>query len=109
LLDMTLRDLEKDPLLRELRCHRAGPDPAQYRELLNETVPQRARRVGDDAFRADIGAEAIRAMLQVIDLNEERRGCARSCATRLGGQAQEAGQALKLVESFIESGAVRNG
>ena len=29
LLDMTLRDLERDALLRELRRHRAGPDPAQ--------------------------------------------------------------------------------
>ena len=73
----------EDPLLRELRGDRAGPDAAQAaRAAERGPVPQRAQdEYGDDAFRAGIGAEAIRAMLQVIDLDEERdRGCATSCA-----------------------------
>ena len=93
LLDMTLQDLERDPLLRELRRHRAGPDAAQAARAADRgPVPQRAQdEYGDDAFRADIGAEAIRAMLQAIDLDEERAAPARGAARdHLGGQAQEA-------------------
>src|SRR4026209_1500313 len=73
LLDMTLRDLEKILYFENYVVTEPGLTPLKYRELLNEDQYLNAiDEYGDDAFRADIGAEAIRAMLQVIDLNEER-------------------------------------
>jgi DNA-directed RNA polymerase subunit beta' len=73
LLDMTLRDLEKILYFENYVVTEPGLTPLKYRELLNEDQYLNALdEYGDDAFRADIGAEAIRAMLQAIDLNEER-------------------------------------
>src|SRR5579863_1568263 len=73
LLDMTLKDLERILYFENYVVTEPGLTPLKYRELLNEDQYLNALdEYGDDSFRADIGAEAIRAMLQVIDLNEER-------------------------------------
>src|SRR2546427_699909 len=70
LLDMTLRDLERILYFENYVVTEPGLTPLKYRELLNEEQYLNAlEEYGDDSFRADIGAEAIRAMLQVIDLN----------------------------------------
>jgi len=85
----------------------AGLTPLKYRELLNEDQYLNALdEYGDDAFRADIGAEAIRAMLQVIDLNEERPRLREELRdTTSEAKRKKLVKRLKLVESFIESGA----
>ena len=73
LLDMTLRDLERILYFENYVVTEPGLTPLKYRELLNEEQYLNALdEYGDDSFRADIGAEAIRAMLSAIDLNEER-------------------------------------
>src|SRR5882672_11204181 len=73
MLDMTLRDIERILYFESFVVVDPGLTPLKYRELLNEEQYLNALdEYGDNAFRADIGAEAIRAMLQVIDLNEER-------------------------------------
>jgi DNA-directed RNA polymerase subunit beta' len=65
-------DLEQGPLLRELRRHRAGPDELSNGQLLTEEEYLDAQDThGEDAFRAGIGAEAIREMLAEIDLESE--------------------------------------
>ena len=84
-----------------------GLTPLKYRELLNEDQYLNALdEYGDDAFRADIGAEAIRAMLQVIDLNEERPRLREELReTTSEAKRKKLVKRLKLCESFIESGA----
>src|ERR1700726_3293784 len=73
LLAMTLKELERILYFENYVVTEPGLTPLKYRELLNEEQYLNALdEYGDDSFRADIGAEAIRAMLQVIDLNEER-------------------------------------
>ena len=49
-----------------------------------------------------IGAEALKSMLEEIDLDEDRDDPRRSPGDRLRSQAQEAGQAPEAVEAFIE-------
>ena len=95
LLDMTLKDLERILYFENYVVTEPGLTPLKYRELLNEEQYLNALdEYGDDSFRADIGAEAIRAMLQVIDLNEERPRLREELReTTFGGQAQEAGEA----------------
>src|SRR5258708_2624221 len=69
LLDMTLRDLEGILYFENYVVTEPGLTPLKYRELLNEEQYLNALdEYGDDSFRADIGAEAIRAMLQAIAL-----------------------------------------
>src|SRR5690606_16491503 len=60
---------------------------------------------GEESFRAEIGAEAIREMLRSIDLEEERK----KIREDLRDQGSEAKRKklvkrLKLVEAFIDAG-----
>ena len=107
LLDMTLRDLERILYFENYVVTEPGLTPLKYRELLNEEQYLNALdEYGDDAFRADIGAEAIRAMLQVIDLNEERPRLREELReTTSEAKRKKLVKRLKLCESFIESGA----
>ena len=112
LLDMTLRDLERILYFENYVVTEPGLTPLKYRELLNEEQYLNALdEYGDDSFRADIGAEAIRAMLQVIDLERGAAAPARGAARDdLGGQAQEAGEAPQAAARASSSPApVRNG
>jgi DNA-directed RNA polymerase subunit beta' len=53
------------PLFRELRRHRAGPDPAEGAPAaVRGRVPAAQDEYGEDSFTAMIGAEAIRDMLR---------------------------------------------
>src|ERR1700754_3071613 len=107
LLDMTLRDLERILYFENYVVTEPGLTPLKYRELLNEEQYLNALdEYGDDAFRADIGAEAIRAMLQVIDLNEGRPRLREELReTTSEAKRKKLVKRLKLCESFIESGA----
>src|SRR5471032_2723028 len=107
LLDMTLRDLEKILYFENYVVTEPGLTPLKYRELLNEDQYLNALdEYGDDSFRADIGAEAIRAMLQVIDLNEERPRLREELReTTSEAKRKKLVKRLKLCENFIESGA----
>src|ERR1700712_1151808 len=107
LLDMTLRDLEKILYFENYVVTEPGLTPLKYRELLNEDQYIKAQEdFGEDTFRADIGAEAIRAMLQVIDLNEERPRLREELReTTSEAKRKKLVKRLKLCENFIESGA----
>src|SRR6186713_676916 len=107
LLDMTLRDLEKILYFENYVVTEPGLTPLKYRELLNEDQYLNALdEYGDDAFRADIGAEAIRAMLVAIDLNEERPRLREELReTTSEAKRKKLVKRLKLCENFIESGA----
>src|ERR671924_2166805 len=107
LLDMTLRDLERILYFENYVVTEPGLTPLKYRELLNEEQYLNALdEYGDDAFRADIGAEAIRGMLQAIDLDEERPRLREELReTTSEAKRKKLVKRLKLVENFIESGA----
>ena len=104
---MTLRDLERILYFENYVVTEPGLTPLKYRELLNEEQYLNALdEYGDDAFRADIGAEAIRAMLRSIDLNEERPRLREELReTTSEAKRKKLVKRLKLCESFIESGA----
>src|SRR5213079_1882247 len=107
LLDMTLRDLERILYFENYVVTEPGLTPLKYRELLNEEQYLNALdEYGDDSFRADIGAEAIRAMLVAIDLNEERPRLREELReTTSEAKRKKLVKRLKLCENFIESGA----
>jgi DNA-directed RNA polymerase subunit beta' len=71
LLDMTLKELEKVLYFESYVVIDPGPTPLQERELLTEGRYRKAwEEHGPDAFRAGMGAEAIRELLGKLDVEK---------------------------------------
>ena len=106
MLDMKLRDLERVLYFENYVVIEPGLTELTYGQMLSEEEFQDAQDLyGTDAFRANIGAEAVRDMLADIDLT--------SVAKQLRADLKEETSELKLkniikrlkvIESFIESG-----
>ncbi|MDG2243524.1 MAG: DNA-directed RNA polymerase subunit beta' [Rhodospirillaceae bacterium] len=107
LLDMTLKDLERVLYFESYLVMDPRVTPLEQGELLNEEQYQRLLdEYGEDAFEVGIGAEAIRVMLQKIDLEEEREQL-KVDLRETGSEAKRKKyvKRLKLVEAFMQSGA----
>ncbi len=71
LLDMTLKELEKILYFESYVVVDPGTTPLQERELLSEARHRKlAEEHGPDAFRAGMGAEAIRELLKKLDVDK---------------------------------------
>ena len=69
LLDMTLKDLERILYFENFVVIDPGLTPLKTREVLTEEKYNEAKdEYGADAFHAGIGAEAIREMMEALDL-----------------------------------------
>jgi DNA-directed RNA polymerase subunit beta' len=105
LIDMTLKDLERILYFENYVVIEAGLTPLKQHQLLTEDEYLQAQdEYGEDQFAAAIGAEALRAILSAIDLNEEREKMrAELRATNSEARRKKLVKRLKLVEAFIES------
>jgi DNA-directed RNA polymerase subunit beta' len=106
LLDMTLRDLERVLYFENYVVTEPGLTTLKLHQLLGEEDYQKAvDEFGADSFHAGIGAEAIRSMLSVIELETERDEL-RVELKETGSEAKRKKfvKRLKIVEAFIESG-----
>src|SRR6476660_8470381 len=73
MLDMTLKDLERGLYFENYIVIEPGLTPLKERQLLTEDEYYKAQdEYGNDGFTAMIGAEAIRMLLQAIDLEKLR-------------------------------------
>jgi len=74
LLGMTLRDLEKVIYYAAYVVTNPGKQEVEFPDLLDEDeyydLRVKAREEGDDKFRAEIGAEAVRTLLKILDTPE---------------------------------------
>ncbi|SMX24685.1 DNA-directed RNA polymerase subunit beta' [Boseongicola aestuarii] len=106
MLDMTLRDLERILYFENYVVIEPGLTDLQYGQLMSEEEFMDAQDAyGMDAFTANIGAEAIREMLQNIDLESEAEQLRADLAEATGElKPKKIIKRLKIVESFIESG-----
>ncbi len=105
LLDMTLKELEKVLYFECYVVTDAGETPLQPRELLTERKYREAREQYADGFKAEMGAEAIRALLSGLELEqlaEELR--AEMKATASEARRKKVAKRLKVVNAFRESG-----
>ncbi|SLN77397.1 DNA-directed RNA polymerase subunit beta' [Roseisalinus antarcticus] len=106
MLDMTLRDLERILYFENYVVIEPGLTDLSYGELMTEEQFLDAQDTfGMDAFTANIGAEAIREMLSLIDLDataEQLREELKEATGEL--KPKKIIKRLKIVESFIESG-----
>jgi DNA-directed RNA polymerase beta' subunit len=77
LLGMTLRDLEKVIYYAAYVVTHPGKQEVEFQDLLDEDeyydLRVKAREEGDEDFKAEIGAEAARTLLKLLDNPEKRK------------------------------------
>ena len=106
LLDMQLKQLERVLYFEAYIVIEPGITPLEKYQLMTEDELLDAQdEYGEDAFSAGIGAEAVRIMLQDLDLEGERKELLEELAvTKSELKPKKIIKRLKVVESFIESG-----
>src|SRR5580765_1536879 len=97
LINITLRDLEP------------GKQEVEANQLLDEdeylTLRAKAREEGDTAFRADIGAPAVRELLSRIDVRQLAEELRAGVATETSQhRKKQMLKRLKIVDAFLSSG-----
>ncbi len=107
LVDMTLKDLERVLYFENYVVIEPGLTPLKLHELLHEDQYQNAvDEFGEDTFSVGIGAEAIRKMLEDIDLEEECENLRTELKeTNSEAKRKKLVKRFKLIEAFVESGA----
>ncbi|TZG26223.1 DNA-directed RNA polymerase subunit beta' [Sphingomonas montanisoli] len=106
LLDMQLKQLERVLYFESYIVIEPGLTPLEKYQLLTEDELLTAQdEYGEDAFSAGIGAEAVRRMLEDLDLEGERKELLEELAvTKSELKPKKIIKRLKVVESFIDSG-----
>ncbi|WP_380875262.1 DNA-directed RNA polymerase subunit beta' [Sphingomonas sp. DBB INV C78] len=106
LLDMQLKQLERVLYFEAYIVIEPGLTPLEKYQLLTEDELLEAQdEYGEDAFTAGIGAEAVRKMLESLDLEGERKDLLEELAvTKSELKPKKIIKRLKVVESFIDSG-----
>ena len=106
LLDMTLKDLERVLYFENYIVTEPGVTTFAEKQLLTEEQYNQAiEEYGQDSFSAGIGAEAIRVLLEGMDLPKLRDQLRQEIAeatTEL--KPKKLGKRLKVIEAFLESG-----
>jgi DNA-directed RNA polymerase subunit beta' len=105
LLDMRTADLEKVILFQDYVVLDPGQTPLKDRQVLSEEEHRSAREKYGDDFKAGMGAEAIRYLLERLDLDattvELRDGLTKTNSKQ---KIKDLSKRLKLVESLRTSG-----
>ena len=106
LLDMQLKQLERVLYFEAYIVIEPGLTPLEKFQLLTEDEMISAQdEYGEDAFSAGIGAEAVRRMLEELDLEGERADLLKELAeTKSELKPKKIIKRLKVVESFLDSG-----
>ena len=106
LMDMTLKELERVLYFESYIVLDSGETPLNQKQLLSETQYRKAvEEFGPGSFRAGMGAEAVRELLQDFDLEQ----LARELRVEMKETASEArrkktAKRLKVVNAFRKSG-----
>jgi len=105
LTDISVKSLERILYFESYVVIEPGLTDLQINQLLTEDEYQEALdKYGEDAFRAGIGAEALREILANIDLEAERALMRTELKeTNSEAKRKKLVKRLKIVESFIES------
>jgi DNA-directed RNA polymerase subunit beta' len=116
LLDITLRDLERIIYYTNYVVIDPGHQEVQEHQLLDEDeflqLRQKAREAGDGAFKADIGAPAVRSLLERLDVDKTSERLRGEVAVETSQhRKKQLLKRLKVVDAFRNSadeGDVRN-
>ncbi|MBI3312323.1 MAG: DNA-directed RNA polymerase subunit beta' [Candidatus Omnitrophica bacterium] len=104
-LDMTLRDLERVLYYEEYVVIDPGETPLKKKDLLSEERYQEAVKKYGHNFEAKMGAEAVRDLLEEMDLDKMGEKAKRDLKTAKGEQLQKKLiKMLRIVDAFRKSG-----
>ncbi len=114
LLDTTLRDLERVIYYTNYVVIEPGEQDVQEKELLDEDryleLRAKAKAEGDAAFKADIGAPAVRALLERINVDKLADELREAVATETSQhRKKQMLKRLKIVDAFRNSGNAGEG
>src|SRR6202162_2583476 len=104
LLDMSPRQLEKVIYFAAYIVIDPGNTPLQKREILTEQKYREAREKYGSAFKAGMGAEAIRELLRDLNTRRLQEELRREFQETTGQKRIKAIKRLEVVEAFINSG-----
>ena len=107
MVDLTLKELEKILYFESYVVLEPGLTDLKLHQLLTEDqLMSKQDEFGDDAFRAGIGAESIKQILNGIDCDAEKVQLRADLKeTTSEAKRKKLVKRLKLIEAFAESGA----
>ena len=103
-LDLSPRILEKVLYFANYIVLDPGETNLSYKQVLNEKEYQEAREDYGDAFRVGMGAEAIKELLEAIDLDKDAEELQAELKDATGQKRARIVKRLEVVEAFRESG-----
>ena len=104
ILDLSPRTLEKILYFASYIVLDKGTSDLQYKQVLNEKEYREAvEKFGYTSFRVGMGAEAIKELLQAIDLEKESAELKRGLKDSTGQKRARIIKRLEVVEAFRES------
>ena len=104
ILDLSPRTLEKVLYFANYIVLEQGATDLHYKQVLTEREYQEAREKWGSAFRAGMGAEAIKELLEAIDMEKESEELKRGLKESTGQKRARIIKRLEVVEAFRESG-----
>ncbi len=104
LLDMSPRQLEKVIYFAAYVVIDPGNTPLQKREVLTEQKYREHREKFGNAFKAGMGAEAIRELLRDLNLRRLQEELRKEFKETTGQKRLKAIKRLEVVEAFLNSG-----
>ncbi|MCR4841444.1 MAG: DNA-directed RNA polymerase subunit beta' [Lachnospiraceae bacterium] len=105
ILDISPKVLEKVLYFASYIVLDAGETNLKVKDVLTESeYDQACEAYGRDAFRVGMGAEAIRELLESVDLDKESEELRKEFETSAGQKRAKIVKRLEVVEAFKESG-----
>lgn len=104
LLDMSPRALEKVLYFASYIVTDAGETSLSYKQILTEAEYSEYREKYGDAFKAAMGAEAIKEILDALDLDQLSKELRSKLKDSSGQKKIKAVRRLEVAEAFIQSG-----
>ena len=104
ILDLSPRTLEKVLYFANYIVLDKGESDLQYKQVLTEREFQEAREKYGYTFRVGMGAEAIKELLEAIDLEKDSAELKRGLKESSGQKRARIIKRLEVVEAFRESG-----
>ncbi len=104
ILDLSPRTLEKVLYFASYIVLDKGETDLMYKQVLSEQEYQEAREKWGSAFRVGMGAEAVKELLETIDLDKEYEELTAGLEGASGQKRARIVKRLEVVEAFRESG-----
>ena len=104
ILDLSPRTLEKVLYFASYIVLDKGETDLMYKQVLSEQEYQEAREKWGSSFRVGMGAEAVKELLETIDLDKEYEELTAGLEGASGQKRARIVKRLEVVEAFRESG-----